>query len=315
MASCADRRHTDLPFQWYQTFVIEERFGFNKTTYRTFFIDKIKSWLVAAVLGGGLLALVVWIYEATGSWFWIIAWIVIMLFSVFLTMFYTSTILPLFNKLTPLESGDLRTEIETFAKKTDFRLANIYVMDSSKRTSKANAFFSGLGRQKKIVLFDTLIKDHTTEELVAVLAHEIGHYKKQHTKINVLLSGIQSFIMLFILSVFIDKNSVWPQYFARVLGAEQPSFHLGILVYGLLYSPVSTLLGIGMNYISRKHEYEADRFAAIHYGANPLQEALKKLSVNSLSHFNPHPAVVFIHYTHPSLVQRLKHLDNFKPNP
>lgn len=298
-----------MPFQLYDTFVIEEKYGFNNTTLATFFLDKVKGWLLGALIGGGLLALIVWVYETTGSLFWVIAWGVMILFSAVMMMFYASWIVPLFNKLTPLEEGSLRSAIERFARKVGFALENIFVMDGSKRSAKANAFFSGLGSKKKIVLFDTLIKDHTEEELVSVLAHEAGHYKKKHTLINFIIATAQTGLMLFILSLLIDKTSMWPTYLANALGAKEPSFHLGILAFGLLYAPLSLLTGIATNYISRKNEFAADRFAAQNFAARPLQDALKKMSVNHLSNLQPHPAYVFVHYSHPPLLERLKALD------
>lgn len=298
-----------MPFQLYDTFVIEEKYGFNNTTLATFFLDKVKGWLLGALIGGGLLALIVWVYETTGSLFWVIAWGVMILFSAVMMMFYASWIVPLFNKLTPLEEGSLRSAIERFARKVGFALENIFVMDGSKRSAKANAFFSGLGSKKKIVLFDTLIKDHTEEELVSVLAHEAGHYKKKHTLVNFIIATAQTGLMLFILSLFIDKTSMWPTYLANALGAKEPSFHLGILAFGLLYAPLSLLTGIATNYISRKNEFAADRFAAQNFAARPLQDALKKMSVNHLSNLQPHPAYVFVHYSHPPLLERLKALD------
>ena len=298
-----------MPFQIYGTFVIEERFGFNKTTPKTFILDKIKGWLLGAVIGGGLLSLIIWLYHSTGGWFWILAFAVLITFTGLMTMFYSSVILPLFNKLTPLEQGELREEIEKLADKIGFNLKDIYVMDGSKRSSKANAFFSGLGSKKKIVLFDTLINDHTKEELVSVLAHEIGHYKKQHTIINFILAILQTAIMLSVLSFFLDQDTMWPRYLANALGAKQAGFHLGILAFGILYTPLSIILGIGMNIISRRHEYSADRFAAKHYAAEPLKNALKKLSVKHLSNLQPHPAYVFVYYSHPPLLRRLKAMD------
>lgn len=295
------------PFSVYDTFVIEEKFGFNKTTPKTFILDKIKGWFIGAILGGGLLALIVWIYQSTGSWFWVIAWGAIALFTIFLTMFYSTLIVPLFNKQTPLEEGDLRKSIENFASKVGFKLQNIFVIDGSKRSTKANAYFSGLGSKKRIVLFDTLINEHTVKELVAVLAHEIGHYKKKHTRVNVVASLAQIGLMLFILSWFISDPVL-----SKALGAEVGSFHMGILAFGLLYSPLSTLLGILMNMMSRKHEYQADSFAAKNYEALPLQNALKKLSVKNLSNLRPHPAYVFVHYSHPPLLRRLRAMEGEK---
>lgn len=293
-----------LPFSLYHTFVIEDRFGFNKMSLKTFALDKLKSWLLIVVIGGGLLSLIIWIYSLAGSYFWIIAWAVLSLFMICLTMLYSTIIVPLFNKQTPLEDGELREAIETFAKKSGFQLTNIFVIDGSKRSSKANAYFSGLGPQKRIVLYDTLINEHTVEELVAVLAHEIGHYKKKHTLFGMLASIFQSGIMLFILSLFIDNPLL-----SQALGAETQSFHIGILAFGILYSPISLLFGLISNLISRKNEYSADKFAAINYEAKYLILALKKLSVNNLSNLSPHPAYVFFYYSHPPLLQRIEALE------
>ena len=292
------------PFSVYSTFVIEEKFGFNKTTPKTFILDKLKGWLLAAIIGGGLLALIVWIYDSTGEWFWIVAWAAIGGFTIFMTMFYSNLIVPLFNKQEPLEEGSLRTAIEAFSKKVGFKLDNIFVMDGSKRSTKANAYFSGLGAKKRIILFDTLIKDHTDNELVGILAHEIGHYKKKHTLIGTVISLLQTGLMLYILSLFIGNPVL-----SEALGAEQGSFHLGILAFGLLYSPLSLILSIIMNIVSRKNEFAADRFAGENFNPVSLQDALKKLSVNHLSNLRPHPAYVFFHYSHPPLLQRLKALD------
>jgi STE24 endopeptidase len=297
-----------LPFQLYDTFVIEEKYGFNKTTPRTFFTDKLKGYLLAIIIGGGLLALMTWVYQLTGQWFGLIVWWVLILFTLFMTMFYASLIVPLFNKLTSLKEGELRSEIERFAENAGFDLKNIYLTDGSKRSTKANAFFSGLGKKKKIILFDTLVNDHTVEEVVAVLAHEIGHYQKKHTKKNFALAIIQITIMISVLSFFLNRETIWPIYLANALGAKEPSFHLGILAFGMLYAPLSLITGIITNVISRKFEYEADRFAATNYEARPLQEALKKMSVNHLSNLQPHPAYVFVHYSHPPLLKRLKSL-------
>jgi STE24 endopeptidase len=297
------------PFSIYDTFVIEEKFGFNRTTVKTFVTDKIKGWLLAALLGGGLLAIFVWFYDFAGSLFWLYAWLFLTGFSVFMAMFYSTLIVPIFNKQTPLEEGELRDAIEAFARKAGFKLDNIYVIDGSKRSSKANAYFSGLGPKKRIVLFDTLIKDHTTEELVAILAHEIGHYKKKHIVKGMVVSGIHSVVMLYLLGFFINRPEL-----SMALGVEQSSFHIGIIAFGLLYSPISTILGIAGNAMSRKHEYQADSFAARNYKPEPLQDALKKLSVNNLSNLRPHPLHVFINYSHPTLLQRLEHLEKFKVN-
>lgn len=292
------------PFSVYDTFVIEEKFGFNKTTPKTFILDKIKGWLLGALIGGGLLALIVWIFQTTGEWFWLIAWGAITFFSIFMTMFYSNLIVPLFNKQKPLEEGELRSAIEKFSKKVGFKLKDIYVIDGSKRSAKANAYFTGLGPKKRIVLYDTLIENHTIDELVAVLAHEIGHYKKKHTLIGMALGIAQTGVILYILSVFISNPVL-----SQALGAPEGSFHMGVLTFGILYSPLSMVIGIAMNMISRRHEFAADRYAAVHFDGNSLKEALKKLSVKNLSNLRPHPAVVFVSYSHPPLLQRLEAID------
>jgi len=292
------------PFSLYNTFVIEERFGFNKTTFRTFILDKLKGLLLAIIIGGGLLALIIWIYLSTGPWFWLIAWAVVSVFMIFMTMFYSNVIVPLFNKQQPLEDGELRIAIEAYSSKVKFRLKNIFVLDGSKRSSKANAYFAGLGRKKRIVLFDTLINDLSIPELVAVLAHEVGHYKKKHTLTGMVISIIQTGFMFFILSLFLKYPAL-----SEALGAEEHSFHLGVIAFGMLYSPLSFIMGIFMNVMSRKHEYEADRFAATTDDPGELGMALKKLTVNNLSNLRPHPAYVFFHYSHPPVLKRLQALN------
>jgi len=293
-----------IPFSLYKNFVIEEKFGFNKMTVKTFILDKIKGYVLGALIGGSLLAVIVWIYGITGKYFWIYALGVLSFFMIFATMFYASVILPLFNKLTPLPEGELRSAIEEYCKKVGFKLDNLFMMDGSKRSAKANAFFSGLGSKKKIVLFDTLIEKHTTDELVAVLAHEIGHYKRKHTRQGLLLGLLQSGIMLFILSLFLGNPEL-----SKALGASHSSFHLDILAFGILYSPLSEILGILMNMLSRKNEFEADHYAKETYKGDSLANALKKLSVDNLSNLKPHPAYVFVHYSHPPLLQRLRALN------
>ena len=305
------------PFELYGTFVIEEKFGFNTTTMKTFTLDKLKGWLLGVLIGGGILALIIWIYTTTGNYFWLIVWGVITLFMIFMSMFYSNLIVPLFNKQKPLDSGELRDAIESFANKVGFRLKNIYVIDGSKRSTKANAYFTGLGRKKRIVLYDTLIRDHTTEELVGVLAHEIGHYKKKHTLQGIILSILQTGLMLFILSLFIRKDSALSALLCQALSGFSglqaiPGFHLGILAFGLLYSPLSFILGILESMLSRTNEYAADRFAGINYNPVSLQNALKKLSVNQLSNLRPHPLYVFFHYSHPPLLSRLRALAEIK---
>jgi len=306
-----------LPFDAYHTFVLEADFGFNQTTIKTFILDRLKGLLLSVILGGGLLSLIILIYNSTGNYFWIIAWGVMTSFMIFMTMFYSNLIVPLFNKQKPLDQGPLRDAIEQFASKVGFKLKNIYIIDGSKRSKKANAYFTGIGMKKRIVLYDTLIQDHTTEELVAVLAHEIGHYKKKHTLVGIILSVFQTGIMLFILSLFIRKDSLVAQSLCQALsgfsGIEiRQSFHAGILAFGLLYSPLSFILGLIMNQISRKHEYAADSFAGIHFNSSALMDALKKMSVNNLSNLRPHPAYVYFYYSHPTLLQRLHALEKIK---
>ena len=294
----------NTPFSVYDTFVIEEKFGFNKTTVRTFVTDKLKGWLLGAVIGGGILALVVWFYQRTTTSFWIYAWILITAFSVFMYMFYSNLIVPLFNKQTPLGEGELRNAIMEFSDRAGFRLRNIFVIDGSKRSTKSNAYFTGLGPRKRIVLYDTLVEDLEVPEIVAVLAHEIGHYKKKHTLSGLILSVLQTGLILYILSLFVGSPLL-----SQALGASQPSFHIGLVAFGVLYSPISTILGLGGNVLSRKNEFQADRYAGENYSAGPLIDALKKLSRKNLSNLTPHPAYVFFHYSHPPLLQRIRALN------
>ncbi len=298
-----------IPFELYVTFVLEERYGFNRTTAKTFIFDKLKGWLIGALIGGGLLALITWIYMLTGRWFWLIALGVLTLVSLFFMMFYSNLIVPLFNKQTPLEEGSLRGKIEDFAGKAGFKLDNIYVMDGSKRSSKANAYFTGLGPKKRIVLFDTLIEDLEEEEIVAVLAHEVGHYKKKHSITGLVLSTLQSAVMLYLFSVFVGLDS-----FAVALGGVEASFHLGLVAFSVLYAPISMLVGLGTNALSRHNEYQADNYAREKYEAESLISSLKKLSKNNLSNLTPHPAYVFFHYSHPPLLQRIRSLRKKMPN-
>ena len=295
-----------IPFNLYDTFVIEEKFGFNKTTVKTFILDKIKEWFIAVIIGGGLLALIIWFYDTVGEYFWIYAWIAVSFFMLFMTMFYTSVIVPLFNKLKPLEDGELKDEITSFCDRVGFKLDNVFIIDGSKRSTKANAYFSGLGKRKKIVLFDTLIDELSKEEIVAVLAHEIGHYKKKHTIIAVFSSIIQTGLTFFILSLFVGNPEL-----SKALGSDIPSFHLGLITFGFLYSPISTIIDLFMNVISRKNEYAADQYAAENYKGIHLQNALKTLSVSDLSNLTPHPLYVFFNYSHPTLLQRLKFISKF----
>jgi STE24 endopeptidase len=299
----SDLIHT--PFSVYDVFVIEEKFGFNKTTVRTFILDKLKGWLLGAIIGGGILAAVIWFYQQTTDYFWLIAWIFVSLFSIFMTMFYSTLIVPLFNKQTLLEEGELREKIMNFSEKVGFKLKNIFVIDGSKRSTKANAYFSGLGVKKRIVLYDTLIADLNPDEITAVLAHEIGHYKKKHTLSGTILSIIQSGIILYIFSLFVRNPLL-----SEALGVTETSFHIALITFGFLYSPISIILGLGFNVISRKHEYQADRFAGEKFNPNSLIGALKRLSSKNLSNLTPHPVYVWFNYSHPTLLERIRALSS-----
>ena len=293
-----------IPFSLYKTFVIEEKFGFNKSTKKLFFLDKIKGLLMTIILGGSILSIITWFYEFTGNYFWIYTWLLITTFSVFLNMFYSKLIVPLFNEQTILEEGDLKNEIVKYVNSVGFKANNIYVLNGSKRSTKANAYFSGFGNQKRITLYDTLINDLENNEIVAVLAHEVGHYKRKHILYNLTSSIILTGFALFVLSLFIKTPVL-----SLALGVSHPSFHIGLIAFGILYSPVSQILGVFMNYMSRKFEYQADNYAKNTFSASPLISSLKKLSKNSLSNLTPHYLYVFFHFSHPTLLDRIKNLN------
>ena len=292
-----------LPFSYYHTFVIEEKFGFNKSTKLTFFADTLKSLLLGALLGGIILSILVWIYNYIQNDFWWMAWIFISGFSIGLNFFYSTLIVPLFNKQTPLEDGELKQAIEDFGKKAGFEIDNIYVIDGSKRSSKANAYFAGFGKKKRIVLYDTLINQMNTSEIVAVLAHEIGHYKHKHTIANLIMGIAQTGIMLYILSLFLSNANL-----SIALGGTENKFHLGIIAFSILFSPISEFIGIFMNILSRKFEYQADNFAKSFGLENELISGLKNLSKNSYSNLTPHPLYVFTNYSHPPIKERIENL-------
>lgn len=289
-----------LPFDWYATFHIEEKYGFNKTTPKIYLADLIKGMLVSAVVGGVLLAAIVGFYIWIGDRFWLYAWGLITVFSVFMSMFYSQLIVPLFNKQTPLENGVLRDKIQAFALKAGFKLDNIYVIDGSKRSTKANAYFTGLGPKKRIVLYDTLIQDLTGDEIVAVLAHEVGHYKKRHTLQFMAASVLQTGFILWLFSLCVNQPAL-----SEALGGDGNYFQLGLVAFVLLYSPVGMILGLFMNMWSRKNEYEADAYAATQGQGEALVTGLKKISVKSLSNLTPHPAYEWVYYSHPSLLKRI----------
>lgn len=289
-----------LPFQLYSTFVIEEKYGFNKTSLKTFMVDKVKGYFLAILIGTPLVALLIYLIQSIGPNFWIWFALIASSFILFMNMFYTTLILPLFNKLTPLQDGELKSGIQNFASRVNFPLDNIFVMDGSKRSSKANAFFAGIGTKKKIVLYDTLIQNHTNEELVAVLAHEVGHFKKKHIILGLVFSVVQVFFTLYILSLM-----VYSQALSLAMGGSELSIHLNLIAFSILFTPISGITGLLMSMYSRKNEYEADAFARETYSGQALAAALKKLSVDSLSNLYPHPWYVFFNYSHPPLLKRL----------
>jgi STE24 endopeptidase len=288
------------PFSAYNTFVIEEKYGFNKSTVKLFIMDKLKGYILAIIIGGIIISLLLFLIQQLDTSFWWIFWIIVSVLIVCMNMFYTSLLLPLFNKLTPLGEGELKEAIQTYCRKENFPVDNIYIMDGSKRSNKANAFFSGFGKKKKIVLFDTLVDQHSIPELIAILAHEAGHFKKKHIIQMMVLSVLQIGVYLFLLSLLIKNQNL-----SIALGASGNSIALNLIGFGLLFSPVSSLTGILVNLLSRKNEYEADAFAAQTSSATDLGVALKNLSKKNLSNLTPHPAYVFLHYSHPPVTQRL----------
>ena len=292
-----------IPFSCYNTFVIEEKYGFNKMTVKTFILDKIKSYLLTIILGGALLYGALILVNILENGFWLFLWLSLSILMLLINMFYADIIVPIFNKLKPLESGSLREKIEQYSQKVGYSLKNIYVIDGSKRSSKANAFFSGLGPRKTIALYDTLIANHTEEELVAVLAHEVGHYKKKHIVTSLILTILQLGLMSYLLEICLKQNEI-----SEALGGNEPVFHLGLLAFTILYSPIGTILSVLMNINSRKNEFEADNYAKETYSGDSLSLALKKLSVDNLSNLYPHPFYTFLHYSHPPLLHRLEAL-------
>ena len=292
-----------LPFEYYFTFIIEEKYGFNKTTIRTFFIDKIKKYILSILIGGGILAGTIYLFSYVNNSFWLWLWTGMSIFLILTNMFYAELIVPIFNKLKPLNNGSLKNKIEAYSKKVGYSLSKIYVIDGSKRSSKANAFFSGLGSRKTIALYDTLIEKHSEDELVAVLAHEVGHYKKKHILASLILSILQLGLMCFLFELCLNEENI-----SRALGSDKVVFHLGLVGFGILYSPIGTIVGIFMNILSRKNEFEADEYAKKTFEGSSLELALKKLSVDNLTNLYPHPLYVFIHYSHPPLLKRLEAL-------
>ncbi|NOY49146.1 MAG: M48 family metallopeptidase [Chlorobi bacterium] len=292
-----------VPFQIYSTFIIEEKFGFNKTSPLTFVLDKLKSWGISIVIGGAVISFILWSWLSLGGLFVPVVLGGLTFFMIFMAMFYSSLIVPLFNKLTPLEEGSLKSKIQEFASKSNFRLKNIYTINGSKRSTRANAYFSGLGPKKMIVLYDTLINDLTEDEIVAVLAHEVGHYKKKHIYQGLLVSVLQTALMLYLLSLALEHP-----VFSKSIGGVDGSFYMAIISFGLLYSPLSFVSGILSNKLSRKNEYQADAYAKSFSLSDELISSLKKLSVNNLSNLSPHKLYVYFNYSHPTLLQRIAEL-------
>ncbi len=294
-----------LPFSIYATFVIEERFGFNKTTWSVFITDRIKGLSLGLLLGVPLLAGVLSFFEYAGgnAWWW--CWIGVTIFTLLVQFIAPTWIMPLFNKFKPIEEGELKDAVMSYARSINYPLENVFVMDGSKRSSKSNAFFTGFGKHKRIALFDTIIGELKIPELVAVLAHEIGHYKKRHIQMTLIIGVLQMGIMFFLLSLFLSYQGLFDAFYM-----DQMSVYAGFIFFGILYSPIDFIMGIFLQIFLRRNEFEADSFAAGTTG-NPLAlaEALKKLSVSSLSNLAPHPFYVFLNYSHPSMAQRLKALN------
>ena len=293
-----------IPFQYYSTFYIEEKYGFNKTTLKVFITDRIKGILLSILIGGLILFIALFIYQKIENNFWVYLWIFISAFIIFIQMFYTSLIVPLFNKLTPLQEGSLKNKINEYSQKIGYSIDNIFIIDGSKRSTKANAYFSGFGPKKTIALFDTLVEKHTEDELVAVLAHEVGHYKKKHIFQGLIISIFQIGLMAFLLELCLNNEIL-----IKSLGGTTPAFHLGIIIFSFLFSPIGLIVGTIMNMISRKNEFEADNYAKETYNGDSLVLALKKLYVDSLSNIYPHPLYVFFHYSHPPLLERIKNIE------
>jgi len=293
------------PFALYNTFIIEEKFGFNKTTPKTYILDKIKGYFLLIIIGGFVLSLILFFFEGFGDFAWLYAWAALSCFLILIQPLFTLFIAPMFNKFTPLEDGELKNRINSFAKSVNFPISRIDIMDGSRRSSKANAYFSGLGKNKRIALFDTLIEKHSVDELVSIIAHEIGHYKKRHNIKGIVQGVFQTGIMFFMLSFFLNN----PQLFAA-FGVENLSIYASFLFFSLLYSPIDLVLSFVANKISRMHEFEADAFAQKSIGTGKyLIEGLKKLTVTNLGNLTPHPLTVWLSYSHPPVLDRIHALD------
>jgi len=291
-----------IPFSVYETFVIEAKFGFNKTTPKTFILDIIKSWVLGAVIGAIAFSAVIWFFLKTGKFAWVYCWAALTLFELFLLFIAPVFIMPLFNKFVPLEEGDLKGAIENYAQSQDFKMQGVFKIDASRRSTKSNAFFTGFGRTRRIALFDTLINKHTTDELVSVLAHEIGHYKKKHIIKEIAISIVITGLMFYILSFFLKNEGLFAAF-----KMENISIYASLIFFGFLYTPLNMFFSILGNILSRKYEYEADAYAVLtHKKPEAFIVALKKLTVDNLSNLMPHPLKVFLHYSHPPVLERIK---------
>ena len=295
----------NLPVSYYSTFVVEEKFGFNKTTKKLFVVDSIKQIVLSIALGLPVIYLIAWIYQSLESQFWLVGWLAVSAISLFMFIFGTRIFLPIFNKLKPLREGELRSEVEAYCQSQGFPLSKLWEMDASKRSTKLNAFFSGMGKVKIIGLYDTLIEKLTTKETVAVLAHEVGHYKRKHVYTMFAFSNVQTLVIFVLLGSLLGNPNL-----SKALGSDTPSFHISMIAFFMLFTPVSTLLGLVNNSFSRYNEYQADQYSIDTYpGARDhMYSAFKKLSVESLSNLNPHPWYVAVHYTHPPILDRLANL-------
>ena len=289
------------PFSLYQNFVIEEDFGFNKMTLKTFILDKLKGYLLTLALGGVFLTAILFFFEKTGEYGWLYAWGIIGLFMILIQPLFTLVIAPMFNKFTPLEKGELRTAIENYAQKVEFPLSRIDVMDGSKRSAKSNAYFSGFGKQKRIALFDTLLEKHSNDEMVAILAHEVGHYKKHHIKVGILISILHTGLLFWLLSIFIDNSGLFEAFQMKEI-----SVYGGLTFFMILYSPVELVLSVIMNAVSRRNEFQADAYSArTTEKSEHLISGLKNLSVSNLGNLTPHSFSVMLDHSHPPVLERI----------
>lgn len=298
----------NLPFSIYRTFIIEERYGFNRTTVKTFFFDLFKGWVLAGLIGGIVFAAIIWFFTISGSIAWLLCWGTVTAIQLFLLFIAPVTIMPLFNKFTPLQEGELKLKIEDYARRQDFKIKGVFTMDASRRSTKSNAYFTGFGRFRRIVLFDTLIERHTVNELLSILAHEVGHYKKQHIMKNVFVSVLSTGAMFFILSFFINNRGLFDAF-----KMSHTSIYASIFFFAFLYGPIDMIVSIIGNLFSRRFEYEADSYSAQTYGQpGAMIAALKKLSVDNLSNLTPHPLKVFFSYSHPPVLERIQALNQLR---